>query len=230
MEVKFEGKGYKTSSLFRFNHHFKTKTTTAKTFRKERDNMASKREDQSGLEHWNIVLFLIFFTFLIFIMLTCMKISINILDNNEKNCLQKISVDTEIQKNEWQLNQIELIRKALASDPTFQQSTSNVRSYDIPEGPGIRNPIVQRKYDASLMDNEGSDMVTEEIERTPSFYTKSKFATKIGSVFFRLLFYRNYSQWYCLWYRSNSQMSGNTVGDTAVKDTYMRVGIINHFM
>lgn len=71
----------------------------------------------------------------------------------------------------------------------------------------------------------GSDTGSEEIERTPGFYLNSKFTQKIGSIYFRLLFIQKYSQWFCLWYRSNSQMSGSTTGDLAVKDTYMRVGV-----
>lgn len=100
--------------------------------------MGSTREDQSGIEHLSFVLNLIFITFLIFLMLFTSKTAIDIQDKVNNICLQKISVDKELHKNEWQMNQIELIRKALSSDPNLQQSTSKTRSYDIPEGPGFK--------------------------------------------------------------------------------------------
>lgn len=184
--------------------------------------MDSRREDQSGLEHSSFVLLLIFITFLIYIILTTIKISVEM----QKNvCLHVISVDKDIKKNEWQMNQIELIRKALSGDHNIQQSTSKQRSFDVAEGPGFKSTIVQRKYDATLMDTDtyqGTE-AQEEVERSPGFYLKSKFATKIGSVYFRLTFIQKFSRWFVLWYRSNSQIMGSTAVDMTIKDTYMKV-------
>lgn len=187
-----------------------------------------EHEDTSGLQNFVIVFNLIVITFQIYFMLATTKASVDILTDVRNICLQKLSVDSEKQKKEWQMNQIELIRKALSSDSNLQTSTANFKSYDIPEGPSYKNPIVQRKYDATLMDDEGYqgiDTKTEEIERTPNFYTKSKFATKIGSIYFRLLFVQKFSRWFVMWFRSNSQMAGGSAVDLAVRDTYMRVGI-----
>lgn len=195
-----------------------------------RDKMGTRyeHEDQSGLRHFGFVFTLIFITFQLFFIFITNKSSVDILYDVRNICMQKISVDSEISKKEWQLNQIELIRKALATDPNLHPSTSKTRSYDVAEGPGFKSSIVQKKYDPALMDNEafqGTELGSDEIDRTPAFYMNSKYAVRIGSLFFRLSFIQRFSRWFIMWYRSNSQLSPGLAGDSAVRDTYMKVNI-----